>query len=150
MTLNEKTSPHPREGELALLYEEFSIENHKQRAVLAAGLEYPYPYGAARHGGVNPGTVYKWLGRLNPAKYGQDETFMAAWECVRQLAIASLEAEAIDRARAGVGDRHSADLLKFLLQAEREKYNPKHRHQVGGDGTVVETKVTLNRGTTEQ
>lgn len=140
MTQGEASNEYDR---LREIWRDLGITNAKQRAALAAACINPTVTAAARDSGINLVTLLVWLGRVPSRIEKQDETFQLAWEVATEAAIQNLEREAMERAQAGVQDKSSADLLKFLLKGYREKFHERYHHKHAaepGVDIVVELK----------
>lgn len=133
--------------ELSKFFRDLGIEAENKRVVLAAACFNSAVTYAARNGGVSLPTLLMWLGRAGErrAQY-KDEDFIEAYAVAHEACVANLEEEAARRARAGTEDRSSGDLLKFLLRANKDKYQERRHHNVDAPGGVLQTEIRLHQG----
>lgn len=128
------------------LCKDLGIDLQKKIDVLIAATEHPFPTVAAGYANVLKHTVLGWLGRWNARPQLKDDAFCEAWDLVTSEAVERVEQEILKRSRAGVEDKSSADLAKFLAKAwKRNTYGDKQEVEHKGEG--LKSTIVLHGGT---
>lgn len=137
-------SPPEDFAELAHFFGTLGIKDPHKRLALAGAAINPTLVFAAKVASRSPLTVGGWRGTISALKQTHDKDFEKCWQIAEEMFVARLEQEAIKRATAGKKDRNAADLMKFLLRANKAKYQDKKHHSFDNTGGVLHTEIRLH------